>query len=1137
MPDNVAVLLATALPPFPYPGLRPFEDTEWRIFFGREAMIDDVIELMAGRNLVFIHGSSGSGKSSLVRAGVLPKLAQMHFQHRSPWDYCKMRPEGGPLWNLAAAFAELEGAAGDVPRIGEIIGLFNQRGATLSDIVGQLRGLAGRRLCILVDQFEELFRFERETSREEAELFIELLIGEIPVRPEPLDDDEAEKPPAPAADGNVQIIITMRSEFLGDCARFDGFAEAINRAQYLVPRMTSKALTRAIRMPARLYGGEVRPALAERLIAEMRGRPDELPLIQHGLMQFWNEVAGKAKILDESLLESGGGLRDRLSSHAGRVMDGVATTPEREKAIKILFRALTDSTAEGQAVRRPQIFGDLIALCRLPEPDLREIVEAFRAEGASFLTPYAPKPIDHGSMIDISHEALIRCWDRLKDWIKAEAADAETYRALQMQAQDGQRLSGQKLRAAEAWWAAAGPTEIWARRYRGKLDGGFALTERCLASSKQRRLRRRALLIGGACVAVIAAIAASSPLYRLAFPARYADSQGDRYLLGQGVAQDYSNALQWYQKAAALGDAYAEFKIGDIYETAPPASGTATSKSGPSVTQDYGQAMFWYEKAADQGYADAEDSLGQMYENGEGVASDLTAAAGWFQKAAAQGNADAQNALGYFYEFGEGSLKTDIPAALSWFQKAAAQGNASAENNLGYLYQFSIGVAKDYKQALYWYEKGAAQGNAAAENDLGYMYQYGLGVPPSYQQAINWFKKAAAQGQAGAENSLGVLYEDGTGEPQDYKQAISWYKQSAAQGDASGEDDLGYMYQYGLGVTRNYQEAISLYQKAAAQGQADAENSLGYMYQYGLGVPRNYQEAISLYQKAAAQGYAKAENNLGFMYQYGLGMPQDYQQAISWLEKAAARGQADAENSLGVLYEDGTGEPQDYKQAISWYKQSAGQGDASGEYDLGYMYQYGLGVTRNYQEAISLYQKAAAQGMADAENSLGYMYQYGLGVPKDYKLAFSSYERAAAQGSASGENDLGTLYQDGTGVPQDDKQALDLYEKAAAQGNVGGEDNLADLYFTGTGVPQDYRQAAYWYQKATAQGDPTAEYELAALYLAGKGVPQDVAKARELMQKSAAAGFDDAKEWLAANPASTATAKAPSTAAGGPGRN
>jgi hypothetical protein len=162
--DAASPLVTAVLPKHPYPGLRPFEPDEWLIFFGRERMIDEVIERV---------------RPSLVRAGVLPKLARQHLGHGTAWLTCAMRPSGGPLWNLARELARFEGRDGDVARVNEISRMFNRRGPTLASVIGQLKGLAAKRLCILVDHFEELFRFAKETSREEAELFVDLLTRTI----------------------------------------------------------------------------------------------------------------------------------------------------------------------------------------------------------------------------------------------------------------------------------------------------------------------------------------------------------------------------------------------------------------------------------------------------------------------------------------------------------------------------------------------------------------------------------------------------------------------------------------------------------------------------------------------------------------------------------------------------------------------------------------------------------------------------------------------------------------------------------------------------------------------------------------------------------------------------------------------
>ncbi len=137
---TAAAPVAVRLPERPYPGLRPFEKDEWAIFFGRERMIDEVIGRLAESRLVLIHGVSGSGKSSLVKAGVLPKLALQYSRHGAPWLTCEMRPSGGPLWNLAATFAGLEKRESDLERVSAIAGQFNGRSASLASVAASLEG-------------------------------------------------------------------------------------------------------------------------------------------------------------------------------------------------------------------------------------------------------------------------------------------------------------------------------------------------------------------------------------------------------------------------------------------------------------------------------------------------------------------------------------------------------------------------------------------------------------------------------------------------------------------------------------------------------------------------------------------------------------------------------------------------------------------------------------------------------------------------------------------------------------------------------------------------------------------------------------------------------------------------------------
>src|ERR1700730_17740860 len=195
-----AKIFEVQLPPSPYPGLRPFEKSEWPIFFGREKMTDKVIDLLMKQRLLVVHGTSGNGKSSLIRAGVLARLEQEHARSELCWRTCAATPGDSPLTNLSESFA---GATGShkVDWLECRRGLNHGRQAAKT--IAQLLKLdKNNQLCLLIDQFEEIFHRQNAGS-DQVKLLIDFLVG------------FCEAPP----DG-LFILLTMRSEFLGLCSRF-----------------------------------------------------------------------------------------------------------------------------------------------------------------------------------------------------------------------------------------------------------------------------------------------------------------------------------------------------------------------------------------------------------------------------------------------------------------------------------------------------------------------------------------------------------------------------------------------------------------------------------------------------------------------------------------------------------------------------------------------------------------------------------------------------------------------------------------------------------------------------------------------------------------------------------------------------
>ena len=264
-------------------------------------------------------------------------------------------------------------------------------------------------------------------------------------------------------------------------------------------------------------------------------------------------------------------------------------------------------------------------------------------------------------------------------------------------------------------------------------------------------------------------------------------SIGHIYRYGEGVEQDYTKALEWYNKAANAGNDSAMYSIGYMYDY------------GEGVEQDYSKALEWYNKAANAGNSAAINNIGYMYEFSEGVEQDYSKAlewynkavnagnaAAWYNKAVNAGNAAAMNNIGRMYEFGKG-VEQDYTKALEWYNKAANAGNATAMYNIGYMYDCGEGVEQDYSKALEWYNKAANAGNTAAMNNIGYMYDYGKGVEQDCSKALEWLKKAADAGNSAAMYNIGYMYECGKGVEQDYTKALEWYTRSYNSGykDAS----------------------------------------------------------------------------------------------------------------------------------------------------------------------------------------------------------------------------------------------------------------------------------------------------------------------------------------------------------------
>ena len=254
----------------PFRGLLPFEEEHATLFFGRDREIRDVATRLEHRRLLAVTGVSGSGKSSLVRAGVIPMLkAGLIPSLGVKIRVATMKPRGGPLAELRRQLAAALGRDVDAETLTR----------TTYGLVDAVKPLAPEEsLLVLVDQFEEIFQYRKNRlARDggaETDRFVTLLLRAV---------EQTEIP--------IYVVLTMRSDYLGTCSIFRDLPEALNDGHYLVPRMTRHELQEAIESPLEAVGAAIRPAVVQELLNQCAEEPDHLPVLQHLLKRMFEESA------------------------------------------------------------------------------------------------------------------------------------------------------------------------------------------------------------------------------------------------------------------------------------------------------------------------------------------------------------------------------------------------------------------------------------------------------------------------------------------------------------------------------------------------------------------------------------------------------------------------------------------------------------------------------------------------------------------------------------------------------------------------------------------------------------------------------------------------------------------------------
>ncbi|MCC5932555.1 MAG: hypothetical protein JJU28_25140 [Cyclobacteriaceae bacterium] len=450
----------------PFPGLRPFGFEESHLFFGREGQSDEILNNLHHHRFTAVLGASGSGKSSIMYCGVIPVLyGGMITSAGSDWTVLVTRPGISPIDNLcqtllshdesSSALLEVEKEA--VKKI--TLAALRRSSMGIIDALRQInRKKKKSNFFIMVDQFEELFRFinseKSQEAKDEAINYVNLLITAISQRELP-----------------VYIALTMRADFIGDCSQFPELTHLINKSHYLIPQMTRDQLRLAIEGPVAVGGGTISRRLVQQLLNDVGTNPDQLPVLQHALMRTWDYWVSNHEgnePIDLRHYIAIGKVQEALSKHADEAYEEL--NKEQRDICEKLFKALTESGSDSYGIRVSARISQIAAIASAPAEEVIKVVETFRQPGRSLLMPPHEVPLNDESVIEISHESLMRIWDRLKDWVREESESAKIYTRLSEAAarhQEGKSSLWRPpdLQIARNWRDSYKPTLAWALRY------------------------------------------------------------------------------------------------------------------------------------------------------------------------------------------------------------------------------------------------------------------------------------------------------------------------------------------------------------------------------------------------------------------------------------------------------------------------------------------------------------------------------------------------------------------------------------------------------------------------------------------------------------------------------------------------
>ncbi|MBG1266854.1 WD40 repeat domain-containing protein, partial [Nostoc sp. WHI] len=411
--------------PCPYQGLFHFGPNEAEFFFGREIFIEELYSATKTNNFIPVLGASGSGKSSVVLAGLVPKL-----QKAGHWQFTHFRPGSDPFHAIALALVPLYTPDLDqtdqIAQARKMAGYLQDGSVPLSDVFAKIRqNHPNHRVLLIADQFEEIYTLCN--NQEIRRKFLDCLLASL-------------ETPISLSSSATVLVTTMRADFLGNALSYRPFADVLQNADLKLGPMNRKELTEVIEKPAQKLGVTFETGLVERILDDVEDQPGNLPLLEFALTELWNKRSGK--LLTHKIYEEIGQVEGALARHADEKY-GNLTDDEKEK-VRRIFIQLVRPGEGAEDTRR-------IAM----KAELGEQSWSLVKKLADARLVVTSRNLSSQETVEVVHEALIRNWGELREWMNT----SRVFRAWQ-----------ERLRGAKGQWEAT-------NRDSGSLLRGAALAE------------------------------------------------------------------------------------------------------------------------------------------------------------------------------------------------------------------------------------------------------------------------------------------------------------------------------------------------------------------------------------------------------------------------------------------------------------------------------------------------------------------------------------------------------------------------------------------------------------------------------------------------------------------------------------